>query len=227
MVKTRDEALGRDDEGNVRLNQLTAVEIAAMSAGMSAGDIAIVTNTTTGDIEIVTDAGGFDVVSVGNLSSTPAALEAFRTALFSLHSTGIISVQGGTAPQVVAASPAKVTLWNNDGLANGMTPDQANNELIVDDAGKYLVVMPVTLSDGSNEIFTMTLYKRDVSALVDIDTGYSAIRKIGTSSDIGEATIVGIVEMDVGDKFQLFIKSSSGTSVIITEASLFALKLYE
>lgn len=137
---------------------------------------------------------------------------------------GAMSVQAGAAGEAtVDATPRQLAAWNTNGLNNLTTVDHTADEIVVDEAGTYMVKACVSFSGTASKTFQLEFYKYDASAspLVYSASGHAVDRKLGAGGDVGACSLHGIIAFSAGDKIAIFQSSSDGgTALTVTEAQL-------
>ena len=121
----------------------------------------------------------------------------------------IKTVEGSTAQTGIGTTPVKLTTWDTNGDANGLTPDQENGEITIDIDGVYFVNCNISFSGTSNVTFQLHLNVDDVER----DEGLH--RKISTGGDVGSAGFSSIVSLSANEVLSVYI-DGDGTSDSVT-----------
>lgn len=130
---------------------------------------------------------------------------------------GVMSCQiGVTGESVVDATPRKVAAWNVDGVANGTTVDSTTgNDITIVTPGVYKVDVSISFTGTSSKTYQLEIYKNGLT------TGFAVDRKLGTSGDVGSASIHGIMACVATDTIEVYQSTSDGGSALtVTEAQL-------
>jgi len=110
----------------------------------------------------------------------------------------------------VTTTAEKITVFDTNANAAGITPDQANDRLVVLVAGDYLVSIGSSFGGDSATVFDFIAYGGPSGAPVATECKFR--RKLGTggSGDIGRAAAQAIVPLNAGDVIECWIASDSG-----------------
>lgn len=143
------------------------------------------------------------------------------TALATWKHRGTLYVTGNTtAESTVDATPRKIAALDTQGVEEGLTVDEASNQITVAVAGDYLVIGSVSFSGSLSKTFNVAIYKNTST------TNLMFERKLGTGGDVGAATVSGIVTCAADDDISLYQSSTDGgTAMTITDAQLTVIRL--
>lgn len=135
-----------------------------------------------------------------------------------LGTYAIIYVDDGAVEQAaIGVAPALLVNWAIDGPDDGITADQANNKIILDIAGKYLVMFQVSFTGTGNTEFEFELYVDAVA------TGYRCSRKLGAGGDVGSASFLGLVDASALDDLEVYVNADGAAKAItVQDAQLYA-----
>ena len=122
--------------------------------------------------------------------------------------------------QAVTGTPTILTQWNTNGLSLGITVSSSTGKITVADAGIYEVDMSISFSGQLSKTFVFEIYKDDVSASpTPTATGFKMVRKLGTSGDVGSASLSGLVSLAAGDSVMIYVSSSDGGNTVTVHQS--------
>ena len=135
-----------------------------------------------------------------------------------LGTYAIISVDSGAVEQAaVGVAPALLVNWVTNGPDNGITADAANDKIILDIAGKYLVMLQVSFTGTGSTEFEFELYVNSVA------TGYRCSRKLGATGDVGSASLLGIVDASALHDLEVYVNADGAAKAItVQDAQLYA-----
>ena len=201
----------------------TDFDITGCSAYSSAS-----TNLTGGDVSITAgdgssgsagDAHGGDVVLAGG-AGYGTGNDGYVLIQDGIY--GIMSVQGGSTSQDdIGTTPEILTAWNTDGISNGVTVSSANDYITADVAGTYEVHANISFSGTASSLVTLEIYIYDDSGTSWSASGFALERKIGSTGDVGNAGVSGMVALDTSDRVAIYITTDGATDdVTVTEAQL-------
>ena len=135
---------------------------------------------------------------------------------------GIIYTSDGQAQsplvqQSVNGTPALYTGWTSNGLSNDTTPEHDNDWVIVSVAGVYEVNISICFSGSLSKTYEVEIYHNDISASpVPTATGFKLTRKLGTSGDVGSASLTGLLDLAVNDSVAIYVSSTDGGTAFET-----------
>lgn len=149
---------------------------------------------------------------------SPQDLRDMLVSLFGVY--GIISLKGNTTGQAFTAdSAAKITNWQANGLAVGMTPDYANNELQVDETGTYVVLGLITsASNGGGTHFEIQI-RIDGVAKEDND------HELAAGGDHILIAVIDLLALNAGEKISLWGEADATVTITQHAGQLFALRI--
>ena len=124
---------------------------------------------------------------------------------------GIYSHDNAVAQTVATATETKVINFDANQDAINVSPDFANNQVVVDKAGKYLAIVTVSFSGTASVDWTFHLRK----GATEFDNVHFN-RKLGGGGDIGNAGATGIINVAAGDILALYCSHTGGVNKDIT-----------
>jgi hypothetical protein len=136
---------------------------------------------------------------------------------------GAISVVGNSTGQtgISATTWTTITQFDTDVFSGGVTADQANNKLVLVEAGFYLVVFTMSFSGTGNDTYNVRAVWNGVS-----DTGAQVTRKLGTGGDVGSATLVAVIDATSGgNDLQVEFQIDTSGDFTLEDGFLFATRL--
>jgi hypothetical protein len=92
------------------------------------------------------------------------------------------------------------------GESRNMTLSAATDNITIVEAGTYFVSAQISYAGSNSTIYTWSVHKND-SPL----TGFRVMRTIGTGTDIGSASISGIITMAVDDTLNLEVQTDGAS----------------
>lgn len=152
--------------------------------------------------------GGNDLMIVDKddpeaLVSKKSSIEAIALAAKALGGIGIH--EGVTEQLGITTTPEKLTLFNDpqgfNSPALNVTPDKANNEIIVANAGIYDAVMKFSASGTTNTDFTLTVYVNGIA------TKIVAQRTTGAVGSVMNANAGFPLQLAAGDVLTIYVNS--------------------
>ena len=134
------------------------------------------------------------------------------------------SVDGDTSSpemtQTITGTPTILAQWNTDGLSSGITTSSATGKATVTNTGIYEIDMSISFSGQLSKTFVFEIYKDDTSASpTPTATGFKMARKLGTSGDVGSASLSGLVSLAAGDSVMIYVSSTDGGNTITVHQS--------
>lgn len=130
---------------------------------------------------------------VDDVSGTPETTKMEIGNLLSVD-LGQIYVSGGAGTQTPGVSYVKITQFDSNGLFyRGVTPDHTNDILTLDNTGIYLVAWQVSFTGSNASIVDITVFWNGVE-----QSQCHAQRKLGTGSDVGSMSAIGLVDVTTG-----------------------------
>jgi hypothetical protein len=97
-------------------------------------------------------------------------------------------------------TPVKLTAFNTNGEATGLTPDHTTDDIAVAVAGKYQFTICVSFDGTVNTTYEFQPGVDGVATPVA-----KAHRKIGAANDVGSAACSGILDLAVGEKVSVMV----------------------
>lgn len=140
-------------------------------------------------------------------------------------SYGEIYVAGGAVPQSfsVVNTFYKIAAFSTNGLANGVTPDAANDRVTISTTGVYLIQFFITFTDSNNKTFSFRCYNETTGAAY----ANTVVRSHSQSTNPMFIAASAFVQAAAGDN--LIVQGAcetSSTTVTISDAN-FALLLLQ
>jgi hypothetical protein len=132
---------------------------------------------------------------------------------------GEISVVGNTTETTITtsgkANKVQFSLFDTNGLSNGTTPDQANEQLTIMASGIYLITVSIHVDSvtGSDATFGFSIWKNDaaseftnIHAHTDLPAGGGKTRS---------ASLSGIISLATSDDLELWVWNEDNTNNLI------------
>jgi hypothetical protein len=133
---------------------------------------------------------------------------------------GEIYVENNSTPTTISGSSTwyQVTVFGTNGLFNDTTPDHSTDDITIDHAGVYLIVVSAAIKTeggGSGAVYEVQVEKNDgATSFANIHTDRQLA---GGGGDVGSISLSGIVSLSVDDTIELWVQNKSNTDNIIFE----------
>lgn len=133
----------------------------------------------------------------------------------SIHANVDASQQSG-----IDTDYAKLTGWaDTDGIAEGVVPDQANDQLTVPLDGVYDFSGHISFGGSTNTVFTFHVFTNGV------DTEEGGHRKIGSSNDEGSCNLDATAVCLAGHVIEVRVKAGGpNKNITVHETSILKVK---
>jgi len=120
-------------------------------------------------------------------------------------SYGTIYSDGGSSSQVVASGVPEILdqFLTNGPSTSGITPDQTNEKITIDEDGSFNVQVDLSFSGTNSSSWIVNLYANVNSGGSAAVPGVQFSRKLGTGGDIGAATFSCVYTVSGGDSVDL------------------------
>lgn len=129
---------------------------------------------------------------------------------------GGIIIEGGSTAQAFATGVAEImTEWTGNDIANGVTPDEANNKITIDNDGVYMVTFCCSFA-GNNPIVNEFELRKNGAV-----TGIKCQRKT-TSTDIGSCSFARPISLVSTDELSVWFTGDGNSNFTAQEAALTA-----
>lgn len=132
----------------------------------------------------------------------------------------ILDTENGSSQTVVASVPEKLINFTENGLAVGMTPDFANNDLQVEHTGVYQVFGKVALQATANNA-SVELHTR-VDSVEDPAGSHT---KLGSSGSVASATWMNIISLNAGEKLSIWVEVDQNCDITAEHTELIAVRI--
>jgi hypothetical protein len=131
---------------------------------------------------------------------------------------GSIGIGDGVAGQTLATdTPEKMTEWTHNGVANGMTPAFAADEITILHDGVYHVTFNVSFQGTTGETFQFVLRKDNVEVVPHI-----SMHRKTSSADVGSGGIADNLTLVAGDVLSIWVESDAAGTPVWVESQLSA-----
>jgi hypothetical protein len=118
---------------------------------------------------------------------------------------GIYCAAGAVAQGSISTTPAKVTGFNTNAAAHGVTPDHTDDSIQVNTDGDYQVFFQCSFSGSANETFTFH------ARVNGVEKWPACVRKLGAGGDVGSCAFTGVLDgLSAGDKVTVYVEASAG-----------------
>ena len=118
--------------------------------------------------------------------------------------------QAPVVEQTPGVLPVLLTCWTSDGASNGVKVDHTTDTATVKYSGTYELSMSISFSGVIAASFEFEVYKNGNG------TGFKSVRKLGTGLDVGSASLLAILELNVNDVISIYVSSSLAPADIAT-----------
>ncbi len=232
--------IGEDDNGNFDFNGAID-EVAIWDKELSSAEVAELYNSGVGNqhpfssllaekVTITTDGVGIGTTSpdtqlqvVGDLKvgdDNTNYLEVSTTGdLTFVGTAGLpfaeIYARDNTTTTSTSTTKAQILIFDTNGESNNMTPDHAQDHITVVKAGKYKIDASISIknSSGAAHVISLEMYKNNGTGVFN---NIHAGRTLGTSTDVGNLTMSGLVDLAVNDTIEFWITSDSASARTVT-----------
>ncbi len=180
-----------------------------------------INNVDIAATDITADTGTIDALTADTLAVEDITLtgDIFFTGADSGLTYGEISVEENTTTETVIASSGvavQVTVFNANGHSHHVTPDHAENHILIERAGHYLIVVSATIESvtGSASKCHFEIMKNNgASAIVPhVDRNLA-----GGSGEAGVISLSGFAELAVDDTVEAWITNESNAANYMVE----------
>jgi hypothetical protein len=147
------------------------------------------------------------------------AFEALQT-LFGAY--GAIYTTSGVATQALtAATPAKLTLFDTDGLSNAITVSAANDQMTINTAGVYEILANFSMTSSINNVI-VSFY----TAVDGVRQEPGISRKIGTGADVGACGFGPVLlNLAATEVLTVEVEATLNTNLTIIDAAFSAFRV--
>lgn len=116
-----------------------------------------------------------------------------------------------------ANTPVQVTIFDTNGYSNNTTPDHTNDHIAITKAGKYMVTVSSSVESvaGGGSTMSMDVYKNNGATI--FNNLHSHRDLSGGGGEVGAVALSGIIDLDVNDTVEVWIKNTTGTENYIIE----------
>lgn len=136
---------------------------------------------------------------------------------------GEIYVSAGATAQTLTNANTfyKLNGFTTDGLANGITPQAASDQVRIDTGGVYLVQFFITFSDANNKTFTFRCYNETTAAAYN----NTVVKSHSHSTDPMFVAVSAFVQAAALDVLSVQVSCSAAATDITVSDANFALLL--
>jgi len=129
-----------------------------------------------------------------------------RDVLVSVHGVygGLYIQDNATTQAGIDLNPVKMTGWEGNLSANGVSPDFVNNQITVLTTGVYLCFVQISFAGQSSTEFHGHLR---VNGNEQVEGWH---RKLGTGGDVGSASFTALKVLNANDILTIYIESDDG-----------------
>lgn len=119
---------------------------------------------------------------------------------------GEISVKDNAVATILnSGAEVQLTVFNTNGYSNNTAPDQANNEITITKAGRYMITVSIHVNNNATQthVIDVSLFK-DNGSRVEFTNVHGHRTLTGGSGDVGSMSLSGIVDLAVDDELQIW-----------------------
>ena len=126
-----------------------------------------------------------------------------------------IYARDNAATTSTSTTKTQILIFDTNGESNKMTPDHANDHILVLKPGKYKIDASISIknSSGAAHVISLEMYKNNGTVVFN---NIHAGRTLGTGSDVGNLTMSGIVDLAAEDTLEFWITSDSAAARTVT-----------
>ena len=160
---------------------------------------------------------------IGNTSYT--AVSGSGEIFFSGTSAGlayaeIYCYESGSTETITAsgiANKVQITCFDTNGEKNNCTPDHTNDHITIDEAGRYLVTVSMSLESagGSGYVLSAGVWKNN--GATQFQNVHMSRSLSGGGSDIGSTSMSGICDFAKNDTIELWIWNETNTNDVVVD----------
>lgn len=173
----------------------------------------------------LTDPANADLLTASDVSdktshSEGTAKRVQMTTLGLPPAYGELTVEGNASELTISgtqsdfgANAVQVTSFDTNGESSNSTPDHTNDHITIDVAGTYLIQCSLSFSNGSSDTISFAFFKNNK----DTQLGTRGTRKLGTGGDVGNAGLIAIATLAVGDTVEIWIQNEAASANILIE----------
>lgn len=146
---------------------------------------------------------------MGTLNYTTTQLN-----LLSDGAYGGIHVHDNAVPQAIpnGVTYEKLTIWDDNDPSKNCTPDEANGQITLTQAGTYKVEAQLSMASATGNVnFFASVFVDGVE-----QEQLHFTRKISVAADVGSASLTGIVTVTAGQVIDLRVRHSDASPVNFT-----------
>ena len=117
---------------------------------------------------------------------------------------------GGSTINMASASTYYPWVTTAVGVSRNMTLSAATDNITIVHGGTYLITAQISFAGTNSTIYTWAVHHNDAA-----ETGFKVQRTIGTGTDIGSASISGIIILATGDTLNLEVLADGTTKTAV------------
>jgi hypothetical protein len=151
------------------------------------------------------------VAAVSKPQSLEKTLEAIHGAVIPVG-YGSISIIGGSTVQTIEGAAEKIINFQvNSPAAGGVTPDFANNRIVIGQAADYIISNHFSFLVGLGAaLLTAFLRVNGVESTLGWERG------VGAAARVGSASFIGVLTLAAGDVLEMYLEQDAGADREIT-----------
>lgn len=128
---------------------------------------------------------------------------------------GISVVDNTNTTTLNSAAHVQIVDFNTNDPSTGVTPDHANDHLVVLIAGEYFVNCSVAVKNSAGTPHVIHVEVKKNNGTVDVMPAH-AHRSLPSASDIGSISLSGIATLEANDTVELWADTDSATNRNVT-----------
>lgn len=116
------------------------------------------------------------------------------------------------------ANKVQVDSFDTNGESSGTTPDHTNDHITIDNAGKYMVMVNMSVESvgaGAYEIAASVFKNNGATEFEDIHTQHDFVA--GGGGDVANIGLTGIADLSANDTIEVWIWNETNTNDIVVD----------
>jgi len=203
---------------------IDASGITELDGGLTVDDLAFTVADATGNTVISGTLHVTNMTTIGdgtNEMSVSSTGDVLWTGTGGLAFGEIYAVAANDTTTIITAgiaSRVQVTTFDTNGLTNNMTPDHANDHILVTNAGMYLCTISLHIESaggGGADTFGFSLYKNN--GTTEFPNVHAHRQLAGGGGDVGSVGLSGIIDLAENDTIELWTYNEDSTDDLVVQ----------